>query len=126
MRPSSASDDSSGVNTVMTDTAQAQALGRFEDEGWRVDACPDGFKAREKIESDTEYDLLLLDSELPEVNGIELVRIARGLINRRYTPIIVLSTTEMGREAQRRVRDHFLGPQHLMRYVDLIGRLLKP
>ncbi|HEY7874922.1 MAG TPA: glycosyltransferase [Actinomycetota bacterium] len=30
----------------------------------------------------------------------------------------------MGRDAQRRVRDHFLGPQHLMRYVDLLGRLL--
>jgi trehalose synthase len=32
--------------------------------------------------------------------------------------------SRMGRDAQRRVRDHFLGPQHLMRYVDLIGRLL--
>lgn len=31
---------------------------------------------------------------------------------------------EMGRAAQRRVRDHFLGPQHLMRYVDLLGRLV--
>jgi two-component system, chemotaxis family, chemotaxis protein CheY len=72
----------------------------LEDEGWRVDACPDGFKAREKIESDTEYDLLLLESELPEINGIELVRIARELIHRRYTPIILLSTTEMGREAR--------------------------
>lgn len=31
----------------------------------------------------------------------------------------------MGEEAQRRVRDHFLGPQHLMRYVELIAKLLK-
>jgi trehalose synthase len=31
---------------------------------------------------------------------------------------------EMGRAAQQRVRDHFLGPQHLMRYVDLLGRLV--
>lgn len=30
----------------------------------------------------------------------------------------------MGKEAQRRVRDHFLGPQHLMRYVELIAKLL--
>jgi trehalose synthase len=30
---------------------------------------------------------------------------------------------EMGKEAQRRVRDHFLGPQHLMRYMDLIAAL---
>ena len=32
--------------------------------------------------------------------------------------------SKMGVEAQRRVRDHFLGPQHLMRYVDLISKLL--
>jgi trehalose synthase len=30
----------------------------------------------------------------------------------------------MGREAQQRVRDHFLGPQHLMRYMELIAKLL--
>lgn len=72
----------------------------LEDEGWRVDACPDGQKAREKIESDAAYDLLLLDSELPQVNGPELVRLARSLVHRRNTPIILLSTTEMGREAR--------------------------
>jgi trehalose synthase len=31
----------------------------------------------------------------------------------------------MGRAAQQRVRDHFLGPQHLMRYVELLGRLIR-
>jgi trehalose synthase len=31
---------------------------------------------------------------------------------------------EMGRAAQQRVRDHFLGPQHLMRYVELLGHLV--
>ena len=72
----------------------------LEDEGWRVDACPDGQKARDKIESDAAYDLLLLDSELPHVNGPELVRLARALVHRRNTPIIMLSTTEMGREAR--------------------------
>lgn len=30
----------------------------------------------------------------------------------------------MGAEAQRRVRDEFLGPRHLMQYVDLIDKLL--
>ncbi|MGH2729063.1 MAG: glycosyltransferase [Actinomycetota bacterium] len=33
---------------------------------------------------------------------------------------------QMGMEAQRRVRDEFLGPRHLMQYVDLIDRLLDP
>jgi trehalose synthase len=30
----------------------------------------------------------------------------------------------MGKEAQNRVRDEFLGPRHLMQYMDLIQRLL--
>jgi trehalose synthase len=34
------------------------------------------------------------------------------------------SAAEMGKAAQQRVRDHFLGPQHLMRYVELLGRLV--
>lgn len=72
----------------------------LEDEGWRVAACPDGLTARAKIEGDTEYDLLLLDSELPEVSGLELARLARKLLHRRHTPIILISTTEMGREAR--------------------------
>jgi trehalose synthase len=36
------------------------------------------------------------------------------------------AAAEMGRAAQQRVRDHFLGPQHLMRYVELLGRLITP
>jgi len=72
----------------------------LEDEGWRVDACPDGASALEKIEGDEPYDLLLLDSGLPGVSGLELASRARSLAHRRYTPIIILSTTEMGREAR--------------------------
>lgn len=72
----------------------------LEDEGWRVDACADGLQALEKILSDEAYDLLLLESELPGVGGLELVRQARALAHRRDTPVIILSTTEMGREAR--------------------------
>ena len=72
----------------------------LEDEGWRVDACSDGTTAREKILSDAKYDLLLLESELPQVSGLELVALARRLAHRRDTPVIILSTTEMGRRAR--------------------------
>lgn len=72
----------------------------LEEEGWRVDACPDGATALKKIESRREYDLLLLDYDLPGVNGIELVRLARTFVHRRQTPIIVISASEVGREAR--------------------------
>jgi CheY-like chemotaxis protein len=72
----------------------------LEDEGWRVDACEDGTTALEKIEGDAPYDLFLLDNELPGVKGLELVRRARRLSHRQHTPIIIISATEVGREAR--------------------------
>src|SRR4051812_17195793 len=73
----------------------------LEDEGWRVDVCPDGPSALEKIASDAPYDLLLLDSCLPGVQGLELADRARSLAHRRNTPIIILSTMDLGRRARR-------------------------
>jgi two-component system, chemotaxis family, chemotaxis protein CheY len=72
----------------------------LEEEGWRVDACSDGPTALKKTESRKEYDLLLLDNELPGISGVEIVRLARTFAHRRQTPIIIISATEVGREAR--------------------------
>jgi CheY-like chemotaxis protein len=80
----------------------------LEEEGWRVDACEDGPRALEKIESETPYDLLLLDNQLPGALGVELVRRARSLAHRRQTPIIILSASEAGRESRLAGADLFL------------------
>ena len=80
----------------------------LEEEGWRVDACLDGTIALEKIESQRDYDLLLLDNSLPGVSGIELVHRARSLAHRQRTPIIILSATEVGKDARRAGASIFL------------------
>jgi CheY-like chemotaxis protein len=72
----------------------------LEEEGWRVDACLEGATALKKTESRKEYDLLLLDNNLPGVSGIELVRRARAMSHRQHTPIIIISASEVGREAR--------------------------
>ncbi len=80
----------------------------LEEEGWRVDACMDGTTALEKIESRRDYDLLLLDNNLPGASGLELVHRARTLAHRQRTPIIILSATEVGAEARRAGASLFL------------------
>src|ERR1700682_2573366 len=60
-------------------------------EGWEVETCTDGSEAMKKIAGHSHYDLLLLDYELPGMNGVQLVQRARKLDHRRRTPIIVLS-----------------------------------
>jgi CheY-like chemotaxis protein len=71
----------------------------IESAGWRVVTCTDGADALARLTSQEDYDLLLLDNNLPNVSGVELARCARALPHRRQTPIIMLSATDIEAEA---------------------------
>jgi DNA-binding response OmpR family regulator len=97
----------------------------LELEGWRVETCVDGYVALLLIKSDRRYDLLLLDNELPNVNGLELARRARELPHRKQTPIVMLSASEGVRDALLAGADTFLRkPQDIGKIVETIARLL--
>ncbi len=49
----------------------------LELEGWAVETCADGAEALERISGPEEFNLMILDCELPGVHGVELVRHAR-------------------------------------------------
>jgi DNA-binding response OmpR family regulator len=59
--------------------------------GWTVETCGNGIAALEGIAGDAHYDLLLLDYELPGVNGLKLVQRARHLDHRSQTIFHVLA-----------------------------------
>jgi two-component system chemotaxis response regulator CheY len=65
----------------------------LELEGWKIENCPDGNLALGKIASDVHYDLILLDNELPGLNGLQLVQRARGMPHRDRVPMVILSAT---------------------------------
>jgi DNA-binding response OmpR family regulator len=97
----------------------------LELEGWRVETCADGYVALLLIKSKRRYDLLLLDNELPNVNGLELARRARELPHRTRTPIIMLSASEGVRDALLAGANIFLRkPQDMGKIVETIARLL--
>lgn len=97
----------------------------LETKGWAVETCSDGTAAQERIDSDAHYDLLLLDYDLPGVNGIELVHRARKLTHRSQTPIIVLSATPVEAAALNAGADEFLSkPKGVSSLVETISRLL--
>jgi CheY-like chemotaxis protein len=60
-------------------------------EGWLVETCAEGRMALQLLESENVYDLVILDNDLPDTNGIELARRARQLEHRRNTPIVMFS-----------------------------------
>lgn len=68
-------------------------------EGWCVETCAEGDIALQRLESDTVYDLIVLDNELPNLNGIEIIRIARQLAHRQDVPIIMFSANFDEQEA---------------------------
>jgi len=107
------------------DIVAVMAKEMLEIEGWEVETCADGNIALGKICGLTPYDLLLLDYDLPGVNGLELVSRARRLVHRARTPIVVLSATPIGAAAREAGADVFLQkPQDVTSLVETISQLL--
>src|SRR5918997_733360 len=97
----------------------------LELEGWHVSACADGLIALRLIKSEAQFDLLLLDNELPNMSGLELTRRARDLAHRQRTPIVMLSATERARDAKLAGANEFLRkPQDIGKIVETVARLL--
>jgi CheY-like chemotaxis protein len=95
-------------------------------EGWRVEVCADGLAALSRIEGSGHYDLLMFDNELPRVSGLELVRRARQMPHRAWTPIIVVSASEVGAEARRAGADVFLRkPQDMGLLIGTVRGLIE-
>lgn len=97
----------------------------LELEGWHVEAREDGTAGLAAIEGDNHYDVLLLDNDLPGVNGLELIRHARLLEHRRQTPIVMMSASLIEAEARRAGANEFLRkPEDITIVADVIKRLL--
>lgn len=98
----------------------------LEGHGWVVETCPDGNVALEKIVGEGDYDLLLIDYDLPGVNGLELINRARELDHRCATPMIMLTASPVEAGAREAGADVFLRkPQDVSALVETINRLLE-
>jgi DNA-binding NtrC family response regulator len=94
-------------------------------EGWRVELCVNGEAAWRKLESNTHYDVLLFDNDLPGITGVELAQRVRRLAHRRRTPIIMLSAVNCAKEALSAGVNLFLRkPEDVLRLAKSISELL--
>lgn len=97
----------------------------LELEGWSVESCADGNAALRRIEGREHFDLFLFDNDLPGIHGIELIRRARLLPQRRHTPIVMFSASDLAHEAHGAGADVFLKkPNDVNVLVGTINRLL--
>ena len=62
-------------------------------EGWSIKQSIDANAALAELTSDAEYDVLLVDNDLPGLNGLEFIEHVRSMFHRRYMPIVMMSGT---------------------------------
>jgi CheY-like chemotaxis protein len=97
----------------------------LEEQGWHVETCVDGNAALEKIAGEDDFDLLLLNYDLPGPNGIELINRARELDHRCDTPMVMLAASSVEAAARDAGADVFLRkPQGIASLVETISRFL--
>lgn len=70
-------------------------LGR---DGFQVETAPDGVVGLRILESH-EFDLLILDDMMPELDGVEMLRRIRADARWDNTPVIMWSIRELGADA---------------------------
>jgi signal transduction histidine kinase len=75
-------------------------LDLVEETGLRVDVAGDGEEAVEKAKA-TDYALILMDIQMPKLNGVDAALAIRALPGREHTPILALSASVSAQEKAR-------------------------
>ncbi|MBF0545022.1 MAG: response regulator [Candidatus Riflebacteria bacterium] len=76
-------DDSSSMRNMVTHILSSA--------GHEVVDAVDGEDATNKLEA-SPFDMVITDLNMPNVNGIEFIRKARGMTNGKFIPIVMLTT----------------------------------
>jgi two-component system chemotaxis response regulator CheY len=58
--------------------------------GFKIETASDGVQAMKKLTEGFKPDLIITDINMPNMNGLELIKNARQLL--RFTPILALTT----------------------------------
>jgi two-component system sensor histidine kinase/response regulator len=69
------------------------------DIGWRVDSAEDGQQALDMVAANT-YQLILMDMQMPVMNGLDATRAIRKLPNRQDMPILAMTANAFAEDRQ--------------------------
>jgi PAS domain S-box-containing protein len=92
------------------------ASGLLEDIDFKVDLAVDGSVALEMAKR-IDYDLILMDMQMPKMNGVEATRAIRRLPERQHTPILAMTANAF--EEDRRICVEAGMNDHIAKPIDL-------
>lgn len=87
-------EDSGTMRTLL-----AQAFELFEPD-LKIDEAQNGFEALRLLPRN-DYDLIVTDINMPDINGLELVSFVKGSENYRSIPLMIVSTEGSDRDRDR-------------------------
>ena len=74
------------------------------DGDYLVDEVKDGFDALRLLPRAADYDLVITDINMPDINGLELIRAIRQHPRHGSTPLIVITTNDRERDVERALK----------------------
>lgn len=83
------------VRAILEDPAFSSAVGPVE-----ITEAESGFDAMRLLPR-ARYDLVITDINMPDVNGLELIRFIRRSEQYRSTPLVIISTQATARDVER-------------------------
>jgi len=109
--------DDSEMTRRLISTA-VRGLGDIE-----YEEAEDGFEALQKLPT-TPFDLLFVDINMPNINGLELIDYCKQSEQYQHIPIIIISTEDSLKDQERGLElgasDYLLKPIQLDRLIEVI------
>lgn len=120
--------DTRSVLVVDDDEVMRNALKRIlEAEGYTVHLAEDGLQLSKVLES-TRLDLILLDVNLPWVDGLELCRLIKEHSNLKSVPVVMVSARKTQEDVQRGFEagcnDYVTKPFDIDHLTNVINKML--
>lgn len=105
----------------------------FNSVGIEVDTATNGQKALEKVEAcaDNPYDIIIMDLEMPVMNGYEAAESIRALVDERvkHIPIIAVSANSFSEDRNKAIgcgmQEHYPKPIDIFKLCDLMELCLR-
>lgn len=93
--------------------------------GWMVRNCSDGMTLLAHLHGPEPFDVVVLNKELPSLDGFSVIKEARKYKHRRHTPYVMLALEDVAERARRaRINAFIQKPDNLHNLVATVRRLL--